>query len=71
MMGLVPEVPVERRTYFPIPHPGSAEARPCPSCGRRTLVPWYLRRDQTRQVWRRWVCLVCQAHEDRLENESA
>jgi hypothetical protein len=73
MMGTVsePPVPVERRTYFPIPRPAAADARLCPACGQRRLIPWYLRRDRARRVWRRWVCLACQAHEDRLEEESA
>jgi hypothetical protein len=35
------------------------------------LTPWYLRRDQARRVFRRWVCLGCQAHEDVSEEESA
>jgi hypothetical protein len=35
------------------------------------LTPWYLRRDRERHVWRRWVCLSCQAHQDLPEDESA
>jgi len=70
-MAAMPDVPVERRTYFPLPKPDPAEARVCPVCGRRTLTPWYLRRDRERRVWRRWVCLVCQAQQDIPEDESA
>ncbi|MBI1894058.1 MAG: hypothetical protein HYS14_08110, partial [Candidatus Rokubacteria bacterium] len=43
----------------------------CPRCHRLTLTPWILRRDRERRVWRRWVCIECQAMEERLENESA
>jgi hypothetical protein len=67
----MPDVPVERRTYFPQAAPADAERRPCPVCGRLSLVPWYLRRDQQRRVWRRWVCTACQAHQDIAEDESA
>ena len=64
------DIPVERRTYF---HAGTemGGGRPCPECGRPAFVPWYLRRDRERHVWRRWVCTVCQAHRDLLEDESA
>lgn len=65
------DVPVERRTYYPLPHPDPAGSRTCPACGRRMLTPWYLRRDRERRVWRRWVCLACQAHQDLPEDESA
>ena len=65
------DVPVERRTYYPLPHPDPAQSRPCPVCGRQMLTPWYLRRDRERHVWRRWVCLNCQAHRDLPEDESA
>ncbi len=65
------DVPVERRTYYPLPHPDPGESRQCPACGRPLLTPWYLRRDRERRVWRRWVCLGCQAHLDILEEESA
>jgi hypothetical protein len=65
------DVPVERRTYFPQAIPAGAERRPCPACGHLTLVPWYLRRDRERHVWRRWVCTACQAHQDLPEDESA
>lgn len=65
------DVPVERRTYFPPPAPDPAESRRCPVCGRQTMMPWYLRRDRERHVWRRWVCLACQAHLDVAEDESA
>ncbi|HEY7141528.1 MAG TPA: hypothetical protein VIE44_15605 [Methylomirabilota bacterium] len=67
----MPDIPVERRTYFPQAVPAGAERRPCPVCGRLSLVPWYLRRDQRRRVWRRWVCTACQAHQDIAEDESA
>ncbi len=70
-MGRIVDVPTERRTYYPLPPPDPGTARPCPECGRRTLVPWYLRRDRERHVWRRWICLACQAHEDVREDESA
>jgi len=43
----------------------------CPRCHGLTLTPWILRRDRERRVWRRWVCIECQAMEERLENESA
>jgi hypothetical protein len=65
------DIPVERRTYFPISLPASAARRVCPICGRLAMVPWYLRRDRERHVWRRWVCTGCQAHRDLPEDESA
>jgi hypothetical protein len=65
------DVPVERRTYFPQTTPAGSDPRPCPVCGRLTLVPWYLRRDRERHVWRRWVCTACQAQQDVPEEESA
>ena len=65
------DIPVERRTYFPQAIPAGATRRSCPVCGRVTLVPWYLRRDRERHVWRRWVCTACQAHQDLPEDESA
>jgi len=65
------DIPVERRTYFPHQVPAAAAERNCPVCGRHTLVPWYLRRDRERHVWRRWVCTACQAHQDLPEDESA
>ncbi len=65
------DVPVERRTYFSPPVPPAAERRACSACGRLTLVPWYLRRDRERHVWRRWVCTACHAHQDVAEDESA
>jgi hypothetical protein len=65
------DVPVEHRTYFPLPKPDPAESRRCPVCGRQMMMPWYLRRDRDRRVWRRWVCLACQAHQDLAEDESA
>jgi len=71
MWGTMTDVPVERRTYFPQVIPAGAERRPCPVCGRLTLVPWFLRRDRERHVWRRWVCTACQAREDLPEDESA
>jgi hypothetical protein len=65
------EVPVERRTYFPMAVPAARDRRTCPVCGRHALAPWYLRRDRERRVWRRWVCSACQAHQDLPEDESA
>jgi hypothetical protein len=67
----VHDVPVERRTYYEHPEPDPATSRVCAACGRKTMVPWYLRRDLQRRVWRRWVCLSCQAHQDLPEQESA
>jgi hypothetical protein len=67
----MPDVPVERRTYYGLPELDPAAARPCPACGRRQMTPWYLRRDAARRVFRRWVCTFCQAHEDVPEDESA
>ncbi|MGH7264439.1 MAG: hypothetical protein ACREMB_06220 [Candidatus Rokuibacteriota bacterium] len=67
----MPDVPTERRTYYPLPQPDPVQSRQCPSCGRLTMTPWYLRRDRDRRVWRRWVCLTCQAHADLPEDESA
>ena len=64
------EIPVERRTYFPLGIPPGAERRPCPVCGRNALTPWTLRRDRERRVWRRWVCLECQAFQDLPESDS-
>jgi hypothetical protein len=65
------DVPVERRTYFPLGVPPLTERRACSACGHQTLVPWTLRRDNARRVWRRWVCLDCHAHLDVPEDESA
>lgn len=65
------EIPVERRTYYPLPGPDPERARACPACGRRMLTPWYLRRDPARRVFRRWICLACQVHQDLPEDESA
>jgi hypothetical protein len=65
------DVPVARRTYFPLPTPPAAERRPCPVCGRDALSPWYLHRDRERRVWRRWVCLDCHAFRDLAEEDSA
>jgi hypothetical protein len=67
----VSDVPVERRTYYRLGAPPVAERRPCPVCGRRGLVPWTLRRDRERRVWRRFICLECQAHQDVAEDASA
>ena len=47
-----------------------ATREPCPRCGRLSLTPWILRRDQERHVWRRWVCIECQFTEERQEDES-
>jgi hypothetical protein len=65
------DIPVERRTYFPPASQANGERRVCPVCGRLAMVPWYLRRDRERHVWRRWTCTACQAHQDLLEDESA
>jgi hypothetical protein len=65
------EVPVERRTYYPHPQPDPTQARRCPVCGRETFTPWYLWRDRQRRVWRRWVCLSCQADRNLPEEESS
>jgi hypothetical protein len=65
------EVPVERRAYFPPAGTDLGPRRPCPACGRLTFVPWYLRRDRERRVWRRWICVACQADRDLPEDESA
>jgi len=65
------EIPVERRTYYPLPQLDAEMSRACPACGLQMLTPWYLRRDRDRRVYRRWVCLNCQAHEDVSEEESA
>jgi hypothetical protein len=70
-MGPMTDVPVERRTYFPPAAPGGTDRRMCPVCSRLAMVPWYLRRDRERHVWRRWVCTACQAHQDLPEDESA
>jgi transposase len=67
----VHDVPVERRTYYEHAEPDPTTSRVCAVCGRKTMVPWYLRRDLERRVWRRWVCLSCQAHQDLPEQESA
>jgi hypothetical protein len=65
------DVPVERRTYFPLGAGAGGDRHPCPKCGRLTFVPWYLRRDRERHVWRRWVCTACDAYRDVPEDESA
>lgn len=65
------DIPVERRTYLPLVVPPAAERRDCPSCGRPGLAPWNLRRDRQRRVFRRWVCVLCQAYHDVPEDESA
>lgn len=67
----MPDIPVERRTYFPLAPADPAAARPCPACGRPAMTPWYLRRDRERHIWRRWVCTSCQAEQDLPEDESA
>jgi hypothetical protein len=49
--------------------PGARPER-CPKCGRRTFVPWTLRRDgrtPTLAVVRTWVCTECQVTEERPE----
>ncbi len=47
-----------------------ARAERCPTCGRRAFVPWTLRRDgRTLKVLRTWVCIDCQATEERPEPE--
>jgi hypothetical protein len=47
----------------------SATPEPCPRCARRAMVPWFLRRDRERLVWRTWICVNCQATEERPEPE--
>ena len=66
-----PDVPVERRVYFPVPAFRGSGGEPCPFCGRATLNPWYLHRDRERRVWRRWICHTCQRDLDRPKEESA
>ena len=42
----------------------------CPSCGRMALIPWTLRRDNdTKVVFRTWVCTECQTLVERPEPE--
>jgi hypothetical protein len=65
------EIPVARRVYLPQGGGPDPEARACPACGRVALTPWYLRRDQARHVWRRWVCHACQHGVDLPEDASA
>ncbi len=56
--------------WLPASLPPGARAERCPKCGRRTFVPWTLRRDgRTLRVLRMWVCVECQATEERLEPE--
>jgi hypothetical protein len=56
--------------WLPTRVPPGANPERCPRCGRLTLIPWTLRRDNaTKQVLRRWVCANCQATEERPEPE--
>jgi hypothetical protein len=49
--------------------PGARPER-CPHCARLAVIPWTLRRDdQTKRVWRTWVCTECQTTEERPEPE--
>jgi hypothetical protein len=49
--------------------PGSRPER-CPQCGRLGLIPWTLRRDdQTKAVFRTWICVECQQTRERPEPE--
>ena len=60
---------MEKVPWLPSTLPHGAKPEPCPSCQRRALIPWTLRRDRERRVWRTWVCIHCQATEERLEPE--
>ncbi|MFQ5828047.1 MAG: hypothetical protein ACE5JD_02655 [Candidatus Methylomirabilia bacterium] len=60
---------MEKVPWLPAKLPEGVRAERCPQCGRRGLIPWTLRRDLHRQVWRTWVCAHCQATEDRGEEE--
>ncbi|MFQ5521147.1 MAG: hypothetical protein ACE5FK_07100 [Candidatus Methylomirabilia bacterium] len=55
--------------WLPSELPEGAQPERCPRCGRRAVIPWTLRRDLHRQVWRTWVCTHCQTTEERPEPE--
>jgi len=56
--------------WLPSAVPPGAHAERCPKCGRMTLIPWTLRRDnQTKVLLRTWVCTECQQLEERPEPE--
>jgi hypothetical protein len=56
--------------WLPSEVPPGAKTERCPRCGRDTLIPWTLRRDdRTKVVFRTWVCAECQVLEERPEPE--
>jgi len=56
--------------WLPSEVPPGADTERCPRCGRRTFIPWTLRRDdRTKVVFRTWICTECQTMEERPEPE--
>ena len=60
---------MQKLPWLPFTLPAGAHAEICPRCGRKAVVPWTLRRDRERKVWRTWVCTHCQYEEERPEAE--
>ena len=55
--------------WLPSHVPPGAKPERCTRCGRLAVIPWTLRRDdRTKAVWRRWICVECQASEERPED---
>jgi len=43
----------------------------CPRCGANRMIPWTLRRNPDRiSLLRTWVCVACQATEERQEPDA-
>ena len=56
--------------WLPSVIPPGARPERCPSCGRMALIPWTLRRDNdTKVIFRTWVCTECQTLVERPEPE--
>ena len=56
--------------WLPSVIPPGARPERCPNCGRMALIPWTLRRDNdTKVVFRTWVCTECQTLVERPEPE--
>ncbi|MBI2461999.1 MAG: hypothetical protein HYV61_11025 [Candidatus Rokubacteria bacterium] len=58
-----------KKPWYPWEVPPGAETRSCEACGRPTQIPWILRRDRERRIWRRWICTSCHAWTERPEEE--
>ena len=56
--------------WLPSVIPPGARPERCANCGRMALIPWTLRRDNdTKVVFRTWVCTECQTLVERPEPE--